>query len=129
VTTAEQSAENIQFVSVSAELVQWSVHRAGDEVTVALVGEVDISNETALGLALAEVVGTEPARIAIDLAGVSFLDASGVRCLLNVAKQAATAGSAMVVCRPVGIVLRVLEICGVDQLLLGCSDWDQSEGQ
>ena len=70
----------------SAELVQWSVHRTGDEVTVALVGEVDFSNEAALGLALAEVVGMKPARVTIDLAGVSFLDASGVRCLLNVAK-------------------------------------------
>ena len=103
--------------------------RAGDEVTVALVGEVDISNEAALGVALAEVVGMKPARIAIDLAGVSYLDSSGVRCLLNVAKHAAAAGSELVVCRPVGIVLRVLEICGVDALLLRGSDGDGSEGQ
>ena len=60
---------------------------------------------------------------------MSFLDASGVRCLLNVAKQAATAGSELVVRRPVGIVLRVLEICGVDALLLRCSDEDTSEDQ
>jgi hypothetical protein len=35
----------------------------------------------------------------------------------------------MVVCRPVGIVSRVLEICGVDALLLSRSDEDGSEGQ
>ena len=122
-------AEQVALVCGSAELVQWSVSRAGDEVTVALVGEVDISNEAALGVALAEVVGMKPARIVIDLAGVSYLDSSGIRCLLNVAKQAATAGSAMVVCRPVGIVLRVLEICGVDELLLRGSDGDGSEDQ
>jgi anti-anti-sigma factor len=121
------TAEHAQLMCGSAELVQWSVHRAGDEVTVVLVGEVDISNEAALGVALAEVVGMTPARIAIDLAGVSYLDSSGVRCLLNVAKHAAAAGSELVVCRPAGIVLRVLEICGVDELLSGCSDGDRSD--
>ncbi len=61
----------------SAELVQWSVSRADDEVAVALVGEVDLSNAAALGRALAEVVEMKPARIAVDLAGVSFLDSTG----------------------------------------------------
>jgi anti-anti-sigma factor len=113
----------------SAELVQWSVDRAGDEVAVALVGEVDLSNEAALGAALDAVVGMKPARIVIDLAGVSYLDSSGVRCLLSVAKHAAAAGSELVVCRPVGIVLRVLQICGVDELLLRSSRGDRSEDQ
>ena len=122
-------AEQIQLVCGSAELVQWSVHRAGDEVTVALIGEVDISNEAALSAALAEVVGMKPGRIVIDLAGVSYLDSSGVRCLLNVSKHAAAAGSEIVVCRPVGIVLRVLEICGVDALLLRGNGGDESEAQ
>ena len=122
-------AEQIPLVCGSAELVQWSVHRAGDEVTVELTGEVDISNEAALSAALAEVVGMQPGRIVIDLAGVSYLDSSGVRCLLNVSKHAAAAGSEMVVCRPVGIVLRVLEICGVDALLLRGSGGDGSEAQ
>lgn len=122
-------AEQIQLVCGSAELVRWSVSRAGDEVTVALVGEIDISNEAALDVALAEVVGLKPGRIAIDLAGVSYLDSSGVRCLLNVAKHAAAAGSEVVVRRPVGIVLRVLEICGVDALLLRGPGGDGSEDQ
>ena len=125
----EQTAGQIQLMCGDAELVQWSVHRAGDEVTVALTGEVDISNEAALSAALAEVVGMKPGRIVIDLAGVSYLDSSGVRCLLNAAKHAAAAGSEMVVCRPVGIVLRVLEICGVDALLLLGSGGDESEDQ
>jgi anti-sigma B factor antagonist len=107
--------------------MQWSVDTEGDEVTVALVGEVDMSNEAALGAALAEVVGMTPARIVIDLAGVSYLDSSGVRCLLNAAKHAAAGGSELVVCRPAGIVLRVMKICGVDEVLLGRSDGDRSE--
>jgi anti-sigma B factor antagonist len=109
--------------------VQWSVHATGDEVTIALVGEIDLSNEAALGAALAAAVGTTPAKIFIDLAGVSYLDSSGVRCLLSVASHAAAAGSELVVCRPVGIVLRVLEICGVDELLLRSSRGDRAEGQ
>ena len=65
----------------------------------------------------------------VDLAGVSYLDSSGVRCLLNASKRAAAAGSELVVCRPVGIVLRVLEICGVDDLLLHGSRRDRTEDQ
>ena len=80
---AEQMAAEIQLVCRSAELVQWSVHRTADEVTVALVGEVDISNEAALGRALAEVVGMEPARITIDLAGRVVPRLERVRCLLR----------------------------------------------
>jgi anti-sigma B factor antagonist len=117
-----------QVICGDAELLQWSVHRKGTEITVALTGEVDISNEAALGVALAEVVSMNAARIAIDLAGVSYLDSSGIRCLLNTAKHAEAAGSELVVRRPVGIVLRVLEICGV-ALLLRCSDGDESEDQ
>ena len=109
--------------------MQWSVHTSGNEVTVELLGEVDISCEAALGAALAEVVGMKPTRIAVDLAGVSYLDSSGVRCLLNAARHAAAAGSELVVCRPAGIVLRVLQICGVDEMLLRGSRGDRPEDQ
>jgi anti-anti-sigma factor len=105
------------------------VSRAADEVTIALVGEVDISNEAAVGVGLAEILEMAPTRIAVDLAGLTYLDSSGVRCLLNVARRATTTGSAMVIRRPVGIVLRVLEICGVDELLLRGSDGDRSDAQ
>jgi anti-sigma B factor antagonist len=125
VTTAEQG----QIVCGSAELLQWSVHTAGNEVTIALVGEIDLSNDAALGVALAAVVARKPARIFADLAGVSYLDSSGVRCLLSVAKLAAAAGSELVVCRPVGIVLRVLQICGVDEMLMRSAPGDRSEDQ
>ena len=110
--------------------MQWSVHRAADEVTVALVGEVDFSNEAALGLALAEVVGMKPGRIddRSRRRVVPRLRAgSGVSSTSR--SHAAAAGSEMVVRRPAGIVLRVLEICGVDELLVSCSDEDTSEAQ
>ena len=112
------TAEPVQLVCGNTELVQWSVHISDNEVTVMILGEVDISSEPALGEALEKVVAMLPTRIVVDLAGVSYLDSSGVRCLLNAAKRVAGAGGELVVCRPVGIVLRVLEICGVDDLLL-----------
>jgi anti-sigma B factor antagonist len=122
-------AERFQSSCVGAELVQWSVSAAGDEVTIAVVGEVDLSNAASLEAALVEVLEMKPGRIAIDLAGVSYLDSTGIRCLLNAAEHAAAAGSELVVCQPVGIVLRVLAICGVDELLLSSSDEDTSEAQ
>ena len=113
-------AEQIQLVCGSAELVQWSVHRAGDEVTVALTGEVDISNEAALSRALAEVVGMKPERIVIDLAGVSYLDSSGVRCLLNVSKHAAAAGAQAFIRKPLdplALVSAVRDLIGTSAIV------------
>jgi anti-sigma B factor antagonist len=96
----------------------WSVRCGGDEIEVTVAGEMDLATVGPLGQALAEVLETKPARVRVDLAEVSFLDSSGIRCLVGVAERSAAAGVRLVVCNPTPVVLRVFEICGVDQLLL-----------
>jgi anti-sigma B factor antagonist len=105
-----------------AEVMRWSVVTADDDVTVAIDGELDLANSASLGAALADVVDARPRRITLDLAHLSFLDSSGVHCLLDAANRAAANGCDLGVRRPTGIVLRVLEICGVDTLLLDGSN-------
>ncbi len=112
----------------SAELLQWSVSSSGKHVTIALKGEVDLGNVAALGNAIDHLVEAHAATVTVDLADLSFLDSSGLRCLCNAAERAAAAGCELRVCRPTSTVLRVLEICGVDELLLGRSNGDESEG-
>ena len=79
---------------------------------------MDLATSGRFAQALTEVLDTKPMAVRIDLGEVSFLDSSGIRCLLGAAERAAAVGSQLVVRNPTPMVLRVLEICGVDQLLL-----------
>jgi anti-anti-sigma factor len=90
----------------------------GDEVTVALAGEVDLGSAGALTQALAPVIDAKPVSVIIDLEQLSFLDSSGIRCLVNASKDASAVGSHLVVRHPTPMILRALQICGVDELLL-----------
>lgn len=56
-------------------------------------------------------------RLVVDLAGVPFLDSSGVRALLLARRAAEQHGAAFMVRHPRGLVARVLRVAGVDQLL------------
>jgi anti-sigma B factor antagonist len=103
--------------------LQWSVI-TGDEVVVTLVGELDMSNAPALADALATVVAERPKMVILDLAQLTFLDSSGISCLMGAAVSAADVGCEFKARLPSASVLRVMEICGLDQLLLE----DASEG-
>ena len=98
----------------------------GAEVAVALEGvfEMDLSNASALTPVLARIVETQPATVTIDLANLSFLDSSGIRCLCNAAEDASATGCVLRVQHATPAVLRVLEICGVDEVLLNRSNSD-----
>jgi anti-sigma B factor antagonist len=99
------------------EPLRWSVRRLGDEIEVVIAGEMDLATTGPLGLALTQVLETKPVTVSLDVAEVSFLDSSGIRCLVGAAERAAAVGSHLVVRNPTRMVLRVFEICGVDQLL------------
>jgi anti-sigma B factor antagonist len=91
---------------------------AADEVTIVLEGELDLSTAGGLGEFLREVLDRKPVKVAVDLAGLSFLDSTGIHCLVDAAQAASTVGCELVVRRPTRVAQRILQICGVDELLL-----------
>jgi anti-sigma B factor antagonist len=113
----------------SDELLQWSVVRSTTEVVVSLVGEVDLSTADALSELLAGIVADRPPLVAVDVGRVSFLDSSGIKCLVGVAKCAARTGCSFVVRNPTSAIKQVFAICGVDALLLVGFGGDGSEGR
>jgi anti-sigma B factor antagonist len=117
-TNAVHSGDDVELAVSSDEQLRWSVRSGGDGIEVAIAGEVDLATSGPLAQALTEVLDTKPATVRIDIGEVSFLDSSGIRCLVGVAERAAASGSHLVVRNPTPMVLRVLEICGVDQVLL-----------
>ena len=88
--------------------------REGDgHVIVALRGELDILDAAGVASALAAVTAREP-RVIVDLAGLGFIDASGLAALVSGWKHARRAGGDLLLAAP---QQRVLEVLTVTRLL------------
>jgi anti-sigma B factor antagonist len=86
-------------------------------VTVRLSGEVDLATSPALREAVMEALGTPASTVCLDLTSVSFLDSTGLGVLVAMQRRAKGEGGSVRLVGPTGMVLRALQITGVDQLL------------
>ena len=82
---------------------------SGGHAVVALHGELDLMHAAAVTAALRGVAAREP-RIIVDLAGLEFIDASGVAALSRGRGHATTAGGYLLLAAPQRQVRRVLAI-------------------
>jgi anti-sigma B factor antagonist len=84
--------------------------REGDgHVVVALRGELDVADAVSVAAALAAVAARDLA-IIVDLAGLDFIDSSGVAALAHGRKHARRAGGDLVLAAPQQQVLLVLTL-------------------
>ena len=107
-------------------ILQWSMSCANgpnELVEINLEGEVDLSSADILREALAEGLQSGATTVIVDAARLTYLDSSGIACLVVALKDAAAVGSRLVVRQPTATVRRVLEITELDRILLdGGSD-------
>ncbi len=82
---------------------------SGGHAVVALYGELDLVDAAAVAAALRAVAAREP-RIIVDLAGLEFIDASGIAALLRGRRHARNAGGDLLLAAPQRLVRRVLAI-------------------
>jgi len=84
--------------------------RDGDgHVIVMLSGELDVADAAGVVAAFAVIVARQPA-IIVDLAGLEFIDSSGVAVLARGRKLARHAGGDLLLAAPRREVLRVLTL-------------------
>jgi anti-anti-sigma factor len=89
-----------------------AVTQSEDAAVATVAGEVDADNCKELGAQLLD--GTAGARrLVVDLAGLSFIDSSGISELLRVAERARDRDQAFELRDPSPVVKRVLEITGL----------------
>jgi anti-sigma B factor antagonist len=90
-----------------------------DADVLALDGELDVAScgEVEAQLRCMEGQCSDPAAIVIDLRGVTFIDSSGLRLLIEATNRAQTASHCLRLLRPNRRVFRVCEIAGIDTLL------------
>jgi anti-anti-sigma factor len=80
---------------------------------VAIRGELDQGGESLLPEVVERLVRVStPIRIVLDLAGVTFMGAAGIRALLLARRVGETAGTALILRSPSSIVRRVLTATG-----------------
>jgi anti-sigma B factor antagonist len=78
-------------------------------VVVVLRGELDVGDAARVAAALREVA-TRERQIIVDLAGLEFIDSSGLAALVRVRKHARHTGGDLLLAAPQQQVLRVLTV-------------------
>jgi anti-anti-sigma factor len=86
---------------------------AVDVPIVELGGELDISNVDEVQKALAELVATRPQRLIFDLAGITFMDSSGLGLLILARRET----ESMVIRGASAIAQRAIEATGLVEYL------------
>lgn len=84
----------------------------GDPSVVQLDGEIDLSTAGELRTALEQALATDP-NVVIDMAGVTFVDATGLRVVLQLA--ACRNGSGPLPLRNASRMQRILELVGLSE--------------
>jgi anti-sigma B factor antagonist len=82
---------------------------SGGHVIVALRGELDLLYAASVATALGAVAARRP-RIIVDLAGLEFIDASGIEALASGRRDARNAGGDLLLAAPQRPVRRILTI-------------------
>ena len=97
----------------------WDVDLAGEvvvdgsDVYVTVVGEIDLATGAALRGRLDQVIASTAGTVVLDLAGVGFIDSSGLRVLVETHRRLAAMNRSLRVHDPSAPTRRVLRITGL----------------
>jgi anti-anti-sigma factor len=100
-----------------------SITRSADNSAdyVEILGDVDLSDSRALGLAARQLIDANADTIYVDLAGTTFMGSTLVAFLVHVGNNG-RARRPLVLCRPTAMARRVIEMTGLDELATVRSD-------
>jgi len=96
----------------------------GETVTVYIHGEVDIAERQQFRSAIRDALSVARRSLYLDLSDVSFMDSSGVHALLDARREAMSSNTDLLVLAPSTPVLRVLQVCCLDDLFQVCDRLD-----
>jgi len=91
---------------------------------VSLVGELDLSTVAKVQEELRRVEAAAPTTLVMDLSKLTFLDSTGLRCIVTADERARDEGRRMVIVRGPDAVQRVFSITKLDDRLDMVDDAD-----
>jgi anti-anti-sigma factor len=89
----------------------------GTTSTIQLRGECDLAEQEKLRAAVREVFASGPEHLVLDLSGLSFIDSTGIRVVIEAYRRARDEGVRLKICPGAGQVARVFELCGLTSRL------------
>ena len=99
------------------EILDVSTEDRDGLVHVALVGELDLSTVAKVQEELRRVEANSLATLVVDLSKLSFLDSTGLRCIVTADERARDEGRRIVIVRGPDAVQRVFAITRLDDRL------------
>jgi anti-anti-sigma factor len=85
--------------------------------TVVLDGEIDIATSPGIRRFLMAAISGGNVHLAVDMSGVTFIDASGINALVATANRARQAGGGLSLLAPSRQVRRLLDVFHLDAIL------------
>ncbi|MGM1062688.1 STAS domain-containing protein [Saccharothrix sp. Mg75] len=85
----------------------------GDETLVELSGEIDMACDDQFTLALRALADRPPADVVVDLGGVTFFGAAGLRFVAEVRQVLARTGRDLRIANPSRAATKLLDITGL----------------
>jgi anti-anti-sigma factor len=97
--------------------MELSITRSADNSAdfVQILGDVDLSDSPALGLAARQLIDGEASVIYVDLSGTTFMGSTLIAFLVHIGNNG-TDHRPLVLCRPSPMALRVIQMTGLDEL-------------
>jgi stage II sporulation protein AA (anti-sigma F factor antagonist) len=89
---------------------------ASNAVILRLVGEIDMNTAQAVRGAALSAMHRHGPHLHLDLSGVTFMDSTGLEVLLATRRRTELEGGHLYLDDPSQMVIRVLEVTGVDRL-------------
>lgn len=86
-------------------------------VHMALVGELDLSSVAKVQEELRRIEADAPAKLVVDLSKLTFLDSTGLRCIVTADERAREQGRRIVIVRGPDAVQRVFAITRLEDRL------------
>lgn len=99
-----------------AENLILDTQERGDVTVVSIKGEVDLYTAPTLKEQIADLVASGKTSLAVDLAGVEFMDSTGLGVLIGGLKRCKEAGGSLDLVAPREPVVKVLSITGLDKV-------------
>lgn len=88
-----------------------------DTVVLTLTGSVDlVSKQELLRIGQRELANNSSSRLVVDLAGVAFMDSTGLGALVMLSNDADAAGVKFVLRRPSPLTDRLLSVSGMSEV-------------
>jgi len=95
-----------------------AVERTPDEVVLHLGGEIDVLTVASLSTIVNEILVDPPARIELDMAGITFCDSQGLGTLVVLSRKAQHARVVLALTNVGEFLMRVLDITGLRSALM-----------